>query len=305
MINKVYGWITERIVAMLATGVVAWRRPWLLKASAMNLVSGKAYRGINRFSLAVVGEKYTSRYWLTHKQARDRGGFVRKGEKSAMVVYYSTSEKKRGGVVVTDSKGRPQKSFFLRYSNVFNVEQCDGIKYPLPDASTNVVDPIDACEDLIGSWSDCPTITHAGDRAFYRFADDTITMPERDTFETAAGYYATLFHEIIHATGHPSRCDRPLENSFGSSDYAREELVAEMGSAFLCGIVGIDCKTIDNAASYIANWVRRIKSDDKLVVRAASQGQRAAEYVQGIAAPSYDSDKGLSLKESDSQVALA
>jgi len=307
--GNVYDWITERIIKVLESGVVPWRRPWLLMNSPMNLVSGKTYRGVNLFSLAIAGEDYSSRYWLTHKQAKDRGGEVRKGEHGSMVVFYKIFGKTRNGQPVLTRTGKQEKTFFLRYSTVFNVEQCDGIEYPKPEATLPPVDTLEVCENIIGSFTDCPTITHKGDRAFYRYGDDTITMPNRDTFDGSPQYYATLFHECIHATGHSTRLHRKLENAFGSSDYAREELVAEMGAAMLCGVSGIECKIIDNSAAYIANWLKALHNDSKLIVKAASQGQRAAEYIQGIEPPQYDRDESdndeVSPESSDSSMAFA
>ena len=314
--GNVYDWITERIIKALEQGVVPWRCPWLLLDRPMNLISGKAYNGVNIWSLLIAGEKYTSRYWVTAKQAKDRGGHVRKGEKSSMVVKYSITEKKKNGVVVRNSKGNPEKSFFLRYSNVFNVEQCEGIEYPKPEENRQPIDTLEVCENIIGGFTACPPITHQGGRAFYRSSDDSITMPKRDTFDSSPEYYSTLFHECVHSTGHKSRLNRKLENGFGSSDYAREELVAEMGAAMLCAVAGIECKTLDNSASYIATWLKRLRDDSKLIVKAASQAQKAAEYMQGIEAPKYatdsanevarnESDTSMARNESDTSMALA
>jgi len=287
--GDVYQWITERMIAALEAGTVPWRRPWLLMNAPANLISGKTYRGVNLFSLAIAGEKYTSRWWLTAKQARDRGGHVRKGERSSMVVRPLVGEKTKNGQPVLDANGKPQKYFGMRYSNVFNVEQCEGIEYPKPETG-KPVDTLEVCENIIGNWTDCPPIGYGGDRAYYSQSDDRIQMPMRDTFEGSERFYSVLFHECIHATGHKSRLNRDLTGHFGTSDYAREELVAEMGAAFLCGVAGIECKTVDNSAAYIANWLQRLKNDHKLVVTAAKQAQAAAESIQGIEAPKYDSE---------------
>jgi len=312
--GNVYDWITERMIAALESGTVPWRRPWLLMNAPANLISGKTYRGVNLFSLAIAGEKYTSRWWVTAKQARDRGGYVRKGERSSMVVRPIIGEKRENGQPVLNAKGKPQKYFRMRYSNVFNVEQCEGFDYPKPETS-EPVDTLEVCENIIGNWTDCPPIAHGGDRAYYSTREDRIQMPARDTFDGSPEYYSTLFHECVHSTGHSSRLNRTLTGPYGTSDYAREELVAEMGAAFLCGVAGIECKTLDNSASYIANWLQRLKNDSKLVVTAAKQAQAAAEYMQGIEAPKYDnddsdsdksddSDKSVARSYSDSQVAL-
>jgi antirestriction protein ArdC len=282
--EDVYTWVTERIITALENGVIPWRRPWLLAHAPMNLASGKAYNGINVFTLAIAGEKYTSRYWVTRKQCRDRGGSIRKGEKSSMIVFWKVGDRKdkETGEVIRDANGKPKKSFLLIYSNVWNVEQCDGLEYPKPENDRPTVDPIEACENIMASFTDCPPITHGGDSAYYSQKRDAIGMPPMQNFNGNAEYYSTLFHECVHSTGHESRLNRNLTGSFGTSDYAREELVAEMGAAMLCGVAGIECKTLDNSAAYIASWLKRLKNDNKLVVTAAKQAQAASEYMQGV-----------------------
>lgn len=304
--GNVYDWITERFINALreakATGdlrKIPWRRGWLLADPAVNLVSGKAYRGVNVLSLAIAGENYTSRYWLTAKQAKDRGGNVKRGEKSSMIVKWLVSDKTKNGKPVFDANGKRAKFFGLRYSNVFSVEQCEGIEYPKPEAN-KPIDSLEVCEKIIGSFTSCPPINYGGDRAYYATKDDRIQMPMRDTFDGSPAYYSTLFHECVHSTGHESRLDRTLNGSYGTSDYAREELVAEIGATMLCGVAGIEAKTIDNAQAYIENWLQRLGDDPKLIVTAAKQAQTAAEYMQGIEAVKYDNQPR---EESDSKVA--
>jgi len=301
--GNVYDWITERIIAALEAGVVPWRRPWLLQNAAKSLATGKPYRGVNIWALAFAGEQYTSSYWVTFVECRKRGGRVRKGQKSSMIVVYKPIGKTENGKPVLNSKGKQETVPMLRYHDVFNVEQCDNLDYPKPETNRLPVDSLEVCENIIGAFTDCPTIEHKGDRAFYRQSDDSVTMPKRDTFDGSPEYYSTLFHELGHATGHKSRLNRKLESRFGSSDYAREELIAEMTAAFLCGVAGIECKTIDNSAAYIDNWLRALKNDSRLIVKASSQAQKSAEYIQGIEAPKYESESES--ERSDKSVALA
>jgi len=279
-----YQTVTDQIVAMLETGVVPWRSPILGRSKAghpRNLNTGKHYRGVNVFLLAFTSfaKGYGSSYWLTFNQARERGGSVRKGEKSSMVVFwkqYETNDKQTG---------EPVRVPVLRYYNVFNAEQIDGIE--IPDAvKFEPIDfqPIEAAEQLGDGYLDGPAVLHdGGQQAFYRPAADTVHMPEKTRFASVEHYYSTLFHELSHSTGHSSRLDRKLDTDpkpFGSSDYGKEELVAEMSAAFLCSHAGIQPTVIENQAAYVAGWLKQIKADKKLVISAAGQAQRAADWIR-------------------------
>ena len=279
-----YATVTDQIVAMLEKGVVPWRSPILGQSHAghpRNLNTGKQYRGVNTFLLAfsAYARGYGSSYWLTFNQAKERGGNVRKGEKSSMVVFFKqfeTEDRKTG-----EAKTVP----VLRYFNVFNVEQCEGI--PVPDAPT--FQPIDfksieAAEAIARNYVGGPAVEHAGQKAFYRPSTDAVTMPEQTRFASCEEYYSTLFHELSHSTGHSTRLDRKLDTApmaFGSSDYGKEELVAEMSAAFLSGHAGIKPATIDNQAAYIGGWLKTIKGDKRLVVAAAGAAQKAADWIRG------------------------
>ncbi len=279
-----YQEITDQIVRMLDNGVVPWRNPILGRGTAghpMNLESGKAYRGVNVFLLAVkaFAHGYESSYWLTFNQAKNRGGSVRKGEKSTMVVFWKQH-------AITDEKtGKPKTIPVLRYFNVFNVAQCEGINPP--DAKLfQPIDfkPLEAAEAIVKTYADPPTIEHGGNQAFYRPAVDLVRVPEPTRYTSGEEYYSVLFHELAHSTGHSKRLDRKLDTApkpFGSSDYGREELVAEMASAFLCGHAGINPSVIDNQASYIAGWLKTIRSDKRLVIVAAGAAQRASDLIRG------------------------
>jgi antirestriction protein ArdC len=280
----VYTEITNQIVAMLDQGVVPWRSPILGRNTAghpQNLESAKPYRGINVFLLAFTAyaKGYGSSYWLTFNQAKAHGGSVKKGEKSSMVVFwkqYETKDKETG-----DEKKIP----VLRYYNVFNVEQCDGITAPdaVPFEPTDFK-PIDAAETLVQGYAGGPSLEHGGQQAFYRPGTDIVRMPEATRFSSTEEYYSTLFHELAHSTGHSSRIDRGLDSNpkpFGSPDYGKEELVAEMAAAFLCGHVGIRSTVIENQAAYISGWLKQLKNDKKLIIAAAGAGQKAADWILG------------------------
>lgn len=283
MKNTVYDIITERVLGLLQQGKVPWHKPWVSRGSSFpkNLHSGKAYQGLNIFLLHAA--EFASPYWLTFNQALERGGCVRKGEKAMPVVFWKWLEPD------AHQKAAGQKRIpMLRYYSVFNVEQCDGIEYPKPEVKTFEFTPIEQAERIVAGMPKAPVIKIGGDKAFYRPSTDLVGMPPHDRFERPEGFYDTLFHELTHATGHESRlnrkgvADKGEHSQFGSDPYAREELVAEMGAAFLCGTCGIVDRTIDNSAAYIGSWLERLKSDSKLVVTAAAQAQRAADYILDV-----------------------
>ncbi|HTC63613.1 MAG TPA: zincin-like metallopeptidase domain-containing protein [Candidatus Saccharimonadales bacterium] len=277
--SSVYQVVTEQILKQLESGVVPWRKPWRTEPPC-NLLSGKTYRGINTFLLASQG--YGSRYWLTFNQASKLGGSVRKGEKSSIVTFWNIGEEKL--VRKTDGSTRKEKPFLLKYYRVFNVEQTDGIadKLGLGNAEPRNFS-IDACEAIYNSMPHAPSMEQDS-RAWYRPSTDSIGMPSKTLFNSPEEYYSTLYHELTHSTGHSLRVGREgIEqlNTFGSESYSREELIAEMGAALLCGITGISPATIPNSAAYIQCWINRLRGDSRLLVSAASQAQKAADYIQG------------------------
>ena len=277
--SSVYSIVTEQILKQLESGVAPWRKPWRAEPPC-NLVSGKEYRGINPFLLASQG--YGSRYWLTLNQANKLGGRIRKGEKSSIVTFWNIGEEK----TVRDADGNTRKSkpFLLRYYRVFNVEQTEGIadKLGLGNATPRVPS-IEQCDAIVNQMPNPPAIQQDA-RAWYRPSTDTVGMPSKSLFNLSEEYYSTLFHELTHSTGHASRVGREgIEDiaAFGSESYSKEELIAEMGAAMLCGVTGISPATIPNSAAYLQGWINRLRGDSKLVVSAASQAQKAADYIQG------------------------
>ncbi len=289
MAFDIYQAVTDRILELLEKGTVPWRQPIRSAGGAgrlpTNLVSKREYRGINVFLLAVTAwaEGYDAPYWLTFRQAKEQGGHVRKGEKGSLVVFWkqhATKDEKSGEDITVP---------VLRHYTVFNAEQCDGIEVPgggREEEVDRVFEPIKACAGIVDGYKDGPRIEHKGSAAFYRPSTDTVRVPEPGKFESGQSYYATLFHELAHSTGHSSRLDRGLDKAtrpFGSPDYSKEELVAEMGAAFLAAAGGIHAETVEQAAAYVDGWHRKLSSDKKLVVQAAATGQRAADRVLGAA----------------------
>ena len=272
---KSYERITERIETLLAAGVVPWHKPW--KASTglpRNLITQKPYRGINVFLLMAMG--YESPNWLTFRQAVQLGGSVKKGEKSCPVVFWKQFK------IEDEESGEAKKIPILRIYHVFNTAQCEGLKtVPAPEEVPFVVT---SAAEIVASMPKPPTIKHGMTEAFYSPTDDCVGMPGRERFDTEDSYHATLFHELVHSTGHESRLKRQSimeKNGFGSVPYCKEELVAELGSAFLCGHAGIVDQTIDKSAAYIEGWLDSLRDDRTLIVYAAAQAQKAADYILG------------------------
>lgn len=276
----IYQKVTDLIIEQLESGVVPWQKMWSGDGKVrvpMNLTTGKPYRGINPFLLLC--KNYSSPYWITFKQAKKLGGRVRKGEKATMVVFWKFIQK------TDEETGDADQIPMLRYYNVFNVEQCELPEGAVPESTDETFehDAIETCEEVVENMPNRPDIKHGDDQAFYRPTDDTVHMPNSDRFKTRESYYSTLFHELSHSTGHKDRLNRKEvangAKQFGSEEYGREELVAEMSSAFLCATVGIVDQTIDNSAAYIGGWLKVIKKDKRLVVSAAGAAQKSADYI--------------------------
>ena len=270
--NKIYEVVTDKIISLLEQNIIPWRKPWDVQFP-MNMITGKQYRGINIMLLSYSG--YQSPYWLTYKQAQTLKGNVRKGEKGSMVVYWNF-------VKIQSDNDVEKKIPFMKYYTVFNVEQCEGI--PVPEASKIEFNPLTECEAVINNFLNKPLIEHGGNRASYSVKQDLIRMPHKETFNSVQGYYGTLFHEMTHSTGNASRLNRKTiteSNGFGSENYSKEELIAEIGASFLCAVAGIENQTIENQANYIKNWLLRLKDDKQMIISASSQAQKATDYILG------------------------
>jgi antirestriction protein ArdC len=270
MNTQSYERITERIVALLEQGTVPWHRPWQVKTGLpRNLVTQRPYRGINVFLLMAQGHE--SPHWLTFRQAIQLGGSVRKGEKACPVIFWKQ-------FAVEEEK--PRKVPLLRLYHVFNAAQCDGLKAVPEEIPLEVTKPA----EIVAGMPEPPVIRHGMTEAFYSPTDDTVSLPKPERFKGTEEYYATLFHELVHSTGHAKRLNRASimeRNGYGTDPYCREELIAELGSAFLSGQAGIVERTIDNSAAYLEGWLTRLKNDRTLIVFAAAQAQKAADFVLG------------------------
>jgi antirestriction protein ArdC len=257
--------------------VAPWKRPWD-SGVPKNLMSQKEYRGVNPLLLGLAG--YSSPYWLTYKQAQEIGGHVRKGEKGSMVTFWKLLDHK------DEETGEKVKLPLLRYHTVFNIEQTEGIRLRRElTHPARKVEPIEACEAIL---RELPTSSarrvNGGGVACYVPDRDEIHTPSQAAFHSDAEYYGTLFHELVHSTGHESRLSREgivNRSRFASHAYSREELIAEMGAAFLAGEVGIAPATLDNSAAYLQSWVSVLKGDARLVVQAAGAAQKAVDWLRG------------------------
>jgi len=272
---NVYEVVTERILASLAAGVAPWKSPYLCGVGfPVNFSTKNEYRGVNVFLLGLSG--FSSPFWLTFRQAQELGGNVRRGENGSMVVKYGTFE---------PDDEEEEKRMFLKTYTVFNACQIEGIEFPKPEARPAVSDVCGEAKLIVAGMPQRPTIKHGSAQAYYRPSEDFVSMPEPENMATEEAYFSTLFHELTHSTGHASRLARKtlMENrgmhSHGTT-YAEEELVAEMGAAFLSAHAGIFETEAENSTAYLANWARALKEDRTIsVIRAASQAQKAADFI--------------------------
>ncbi|HEX3799324.1 MAG TPA: zincin-like metallopeptidase domain-containing protein [Verrucomicrobiae bacterium] len=286
-----YEYITERIVAMLERGTIPWQKPWQVhRGWPQNLITKKPYRGINVFLLLAMD--YESPFWLTFRQTLALGGSVRKGEKACPVVFWKPK------TIKDRESGEEKKIPLLRFYHVFNVAQCDGIG----EEPQLVVPAGLKAAEIVSNMPQRPAIKHGLAHAFYSVTQDFIGMPARERFNEEDEYYSTLFHELIHSTGHESRLKRATLNEkggFGSDPYCREELIAEMGAAFLCGHSQIIERTIDSSAAYLSGWLERLKADKTLIVHAAAQAQKAADFVLGVSPRASSGNEHTAVRQGD------
>ena len=286
MSNEIYDQITERVLAALDRGVIPWRKPWRADLEApRNLASGRFYRGINVWLLLLAG--YETPFWLTFRQALALKGNVRKGEHGSQIIFWKRIEVPHKGQLDTvDDPDAPRTRTIpiMTAYTVFNAAQCDNIAVPdIPFYVNN--DPIEGAEEIVAGMPLPPELAWDGrGRAYYLPSEDTVHLPTRASFESAEAVYGTMFHELAHATGHPSRLAREgIEkfDHFGSDRYGREELCAEMAAAYLCGEAGLAPALLDNTSAYIRSWMSTLKTDTRAVVTAASRAQHAADYILG------------------------
>lgn len=286
--QDVYLRVTDRIVADLERGVRPWTKPWNAEHAAGRITrplraNGIPYRGINVVLLWMTAMErgYASPLWLTYRQAQELGGQVRKGETGTLVVFAGkvtrTEQDEHGEDIERDIH-------FMKGYTVFNAEQADGLPAHFCAVAPPTADPvqkIDHAEAFFAATG--ADIRHGGNSAYYALGSDHVQMPPFETFRDAESYYATLAHEGTHWTRHPSRLDRDFgRQRWGDEGYAREELVAELGAAFLCADLGLALEPREDHAAYIASWLKVLKNDKRFVFIAASHAQRAADFLHGL-----------------------
>ena len=270
----IYAAVTDRIIAQMEQGVIPWKKPWVASGRAVSHSTGKPYSLLNQMLLGKPGE------YVTFKQCQEAGGRVRKGEKAHMVVFWKWIEQE------DEETGEKKEVPFLRYYNVFHIDQCEGVtakhthEVRFPDGA----ETLEAAQEVIYDYlsREGVKLTHSeGDRAFYRPATDEVVLPIRKQFVSTAEYYSTVFHELTHSTGHEKRLNRLSKPSFfGTEDYSKEELVAEIGAATLVNHVGLETSTsLRNNAAYIQNWLKVLQDDKKFIVNAAGKAEKAVNLI--------------------------
>ena len=277
--TDVYSMVTDRIIEQMQNGIIPWHKPWCgISAGAVSYATGKPYSLLNQILLGKPGE------WLTFKQIMDAKGRVKRGEKSSFVCFFKQMSYTE---VVKDENGEEEKKShtfpMLRYYNVFHISQCEGIESKIKDDETPELQPCERAEQVVDGYykrENCKLIKMESDSAFYSPDRDCVVVPLMEQFSVADEYYSTLFHETTHSTGAEKRLNRDFSGGFGSDPYAKEELVAELGAAFLCNRCGLDSdKAFKNNTAYIQNWVRRFREDKKMIVSAASKAEKAVKFI--------------------------
>lgn len=270
----IYAEITSRMISEMEQGIIPWQKPWMACGAAISHTTGKPYSLLNQMLLGRAGE------YLTYKQVQQEGGYVRKGEKAHMVVFWKWIDKE------DEDTGEVTQIPFLRYYNVFHVDQCEGIKARFAAQLPQTANADATAEAIIADYVQREGVhmEHvAGDRAFYRPSTDSITLPLLKQFKETAEYYSTAFHEMVHSTGHMKRLNRlDATAHFGSEDYSKEELIAEIGSAALVNRAGLEtAKSFRNSAAYVQNWLQVLKNDKRFIVSAAGKAEKAVALIMG------------------------
>ncbi|MCR8966138.1 zincin-like metallopeptidase domain-containing protein [Brevibacillus halotolerans] len=278
--SKVYGIITNKIIKLLEEGVVPWRKPWNSIGLAVNWVTQKPYRGINTMLLEP-GE------YATKKQIKNAGGKIKEKEKGHMIVFWTWLDVNDDEESNADLDSETTKKIpYIRYYKVYEINtQCEGLLSKRKDKEVYDHNPIEEAEAIIKGYKNAPTIKFGHNRASYSPLFDLIRIPSMCDFKSVEEFYSTLFHECLHSTGRRTRLNRSGvigKIIYGSEIYSREELIAELGAAMLCGVCGIDNSTIENSASYISSWLRKLEDDPKLIIQAAAQAQKGVDLILDV-----------------------
>jgi len=289
MNTDIYQRVTDQIVAELEKGVCPWQNPWNADHAAGRITrplraNGIPYRGINIIMLwsSAMAQGFAAPLWLTYKQAQELGGQVRKGEKGSLVVYANTISRTETDEATGEELERDIP--FMKGYTVFNAEQVEGLPAHFYAMQQPALDPVARnAQAEVFFASVGADIREGGNQAYYTMADDRVQMPPFVAFRDAEAYYATLAHELCHWTKHPKRLDRDFgRKRFGDEGYAMEELVAELGAAFLCADLALTPEPRAEHAAYIASWLKALKEDKRAIFAAAAHAQRAADFLTGL-----------------------
>jgi antirestriction protein ArdC len=281
--SKVHQILTDKVLAMIDGGVAPWKRPWRAAGRPRN-IRGTNYHGINYFMLSMVAEMNGwSNVWMTFNQIKEKGGTIKEDQKKNGTCAYFFKMLERENAITGDMENsHPIFRFFL----VFNLDQVDGIIVKgVNDQTGTVHAELPAPQSIVDGYQNAPEIRFGGGAAYYQPVTDKVTMPLLSAFHTAEQYYATMFHELAHSTGHLTRLNRkeimdPV--GYASHEYSLEELVAELTSVYLCDECGItNNRTLENSAAYLANWYSALKNDPKMFATAAARAQKAATHILG------------------------
>lgn len=280
--KDVYGIITDKIIAQLEQGVIPWTKPWKDGGLPRNLFSQKPYRGINVMLLAHLG--YEHNLFLTSKQLNEIGGAIKPDEKPHLVVYWNYGDRVKTEEI--DAEETKKKPPVLRYYTVFNISQCSGIPDSYVPSISRTVFEIENCEAILKNMPSRPQVTHKVQKAYYDPLRDYVNMPKKGSFGSDESYYSTLWHELVHSTGHRSRLSRPgvidmVE--FGSEPYSHEELVAEIGTCYLQSHTGITGQ-FEQSTAYIRGWLQKLKGDRKFIFSASTHAQKAVDFILDVKA---------------------
>jgi len=272
----IYAEITNRIIDQMEQGTIPWKKPWVASGSCVSYATGKPYSLLNQMLLGRPGE------YATFKQVQQAGGYVKKGAKASMVVFWRWIEQE------DEETGEKKEIPLLRYYNVFHIDQCEGLKAKHTKPLPNTANADQTAEAIICDYLKTSGVKlnhEAGDRAFYRPSTDSITLPLLAQFKETAEYYSTAFHELIHSTGHAKRLNRIAGTAyFGSEAYSKEELVAEIGASALVNASGLEtAESFRNNTAYVQNWLQVLKSDKRFIVSASGKAEKAVALILGSA----------------------
>lgn len=291
--RDLYQEVTDRMIELLEQGVAPWRCTWSKYGAARNYATGHIYTGINAFLMNLTPHPIP--YFMSFKQIKAKGGSVRKGSKANMVLFYKTLFKNEEEGFISQQKATALRGMgeevqpipMLKHYWVFNIADIEGIDIEIPEVELKEHERIEKCEAIINNMKNKPAfVFEDANRAYYSPFSDKLNMPALGQFETAEEYYSTYFHELTHSTGHEKRLKREGItdlNPFGSKEYSKEELIAEMGASFLSAHAGINHSELtENSAAYLQGWLNVLKADKKLIFKAAAEAQKATDYILNV-----------------------